>query len=102
MLLLLLVAHALADFPLQGDFLAKFKAPGLRLPTGEAIWPWCMSAHCLIHAGFVGILTGNPWLGIAEFVAHGTVDLLKCRGRISFAQDQGLHIGCKVAWWLLA
>lgn len=106
-LLLLLVAHALADFPLQGDFLAQAKDPYVNRAQSlggmpERIWPWCMGAHCLIHAGFVGILTANIWLGLAEFIAHGVTDIAKCRRRISFGQDQAIHIGCKAVWAALA
>lgn len=98
-LLLLLVAHALADFPLQGDFLSKAKDPtAVIMSTGERIWVWAMGSHCLIHAGFVTVITGNAWLGLAEFVAHGVTDYVKCQRRISFGTDQTIHIACKVLW----
>lgn len=104
LLLLLLFAHALADFPLQGDYLAKFKAPRLPVPPPNRytepnpLWPWHMGAHCMIHAGFVLILTHSVWLALAEFFAHGAIDLLKCRGQLTFGQDQALHIACKIVW----
>jgi hypothetical protein len=102
-LFLMIWAHALADFPLQGDFLAKAKDPtAVLMGTGERIWLWCMGAHCLIHAGFVAVITGNIWLGLAEFAAHWLIDYTKCCRRISFGQDQALHIGCKILWFVLA
>ena len=100
LLLFLLVAHALADYPLQGDFLAKAK--NRMAPIPGVPWWQALGAHALIHAGFVAVLTGSAWLGLAELVAHALIDDAKCRGRIGYNTDQALHVACKVAWWLLA
>lgn len=100
LLALLLVGHALADYPLQGDFLAKAK--NRLLPIAGVPWWQALSAHAAIHAGFVGCLTGSLWLGLAELVAHWLVDDAKCRGRLTFNQDQALHVVCKVVWAALA
>lgn len=100
MMALLLFAHALADYPLQGDFLSKAKnrtAPIVGVP-----WWQALTAHAVIQAGFVGVITGSIGLAFAEFVAHWLIDDLKCRNRIGFNTDQALHIGCKVAWCLIA
>ena len=51
MLFVLVVAHFLCDFPLQGDFLAKAKNPEAPLPGVP--WQWAMLAHAAIHAGAV-------------------------------------------------
>lgn len=96
MLLALLVAHALADYPLQGDFLAKAK--NRTAPIPGVPWYQAMGAHCLIHGGAVALITGIWWLGVAEFVAHWITDDLKCRGRLTFDQDQIVHWICKAAW----
>lgn len=95
-LALLLVAHALADYPLQGDFMARAKNPTAPLPGVP--WPWIMSAHAAIHAGFVGLITGSLLLGVLEFIAHWWIDYEKCRGRLTFGQDQSLHLWCKLMW----
>lgn len=96
LLLLLLAVHALCDFPLQGDFLAKAKDPVRSLPGVP--W-WCaMAAHCLIHAGGVLVVTGSSALASIELVAHGAIDVAKCRSKIDFATDQALHVLCKVAY----
>ncbi len=105
-LFLLLAAHAVADFPLQGDFLAKFKGRKLafssdRQQQANPIWIWCMSAHCFIHGGFVFLITGSVVLGIAEVIWHFGIDYAKCEGDITFDVDQVLHICCKVLWVLL-
>lgn len=107
-LVLLLAWHALADFPLQGDYLAKFKNPWLpdfgTFGTAgyNRIWHWHMNAHCLIQAGGVYLITQNLWLAGGEYLAHFAIDYAKCRNWISFGADQGLHIACKFAWWGLA
>lgn len=97
--LLLLVAHALADYPLQGDFLARAKNRSAAIPGVP--WYQALGAHAAIHGGFVGIITGLWWVGVLEAAAHAFIDDRKCRGSISFNVDQYLHIGCKVLWVLI-
>ena len=94
-LLLLLMAHALADFPLQGDFLAKLKSPfsGMRIP-----WQWGMFHHCMIHAGFVYIITDSWVFTVVEFTAHWCIDMLKCKNKLTFTEDQLFHILCKIMY----
>lgn len=91
----LLFWHFIADYPLQGDFLAKAKAGAF-----EPVAPWwqAMTAHAFIHAGGVAFIMGSVWFGVAEFVLHFAIDKLKCRNRLSFNQDQALHWGCKVVY----
>jgi len=103
-LILLVCAHALCDYPLQGDFLSAAKNE--RSPVAGVPWWQAMSAHCAIHAGAVQIVTGLWFLALAEFVIHFLTDRAKCGGLISFNADQAIHVGCKVswagmAWWLL-
>lgn len=102
MLVALLVGHALCDYPLQGDFLARAKRPGgvVGVP-----WRWAMWAHCLIHAGAVWLVTGSLILAGAEYAAHTVIDTWKCsKGwgtadqERAFTIDQWLHIACKVLW----
>jgi hypothetical protein len=100
LLIALLAGHALADYPLQGDFLAKAK--NRLAPIPGIPWWQALSAHALIHAGFVALLTGIWWLGVAEFVIHWLTDDAKCRGRISFNVDQAIHFECKLLWWVIA
>lgn len=99
----LLVGHALCDYPLQGDFLAKGK--NHRNPIPSVPWYQCLIAHALIHGGAVALVTGSVRLGFAEFGAHVAIDYFKCDGRYGFNTDQMLHVACKivwaaVAWWL--
>jgi hypothetical protein len=100
MLVALLAAHALADYPLQGDFLAKAKNRSAPIPGVP--WWQALGAHSLIHGGFVAVITGVWWLAIPEIAIHWLTDDAKCRGRISYNVDQGIHLGCKLLWWLTA
>ena len=100
---LLLFCHALADYPLQGDFLSRAK--NRFNPIVGVPWYHGLFSHAAIHAGFVGIITGSLVIGLAEFVVHAYTDDTKCRGRISYDQDQLIHVACKVMWvcavWLM-
>lgn len=100
MLLFLLIAgHALADYPLQGDFLAKGKNHKAPI-DGFPFWH-CLIAHSIIHGGMVALITQNVWLGLAETIAHTAVDYGKCDGRYGINVDQALHIGCKILWVII-
>jgi hypothetical protein len=94
----LLIMHALCDYPLQGDFLARFKAPSGGQIGGETVWPIVLTSHALIHAGGVLVVTGSVALSVAEFVAHWLIDFGKGRGWFGFRTDQALHVACKIAW----
>lgn len=100
MLGLLLVGHALADYPLQGDFLSQAK--NRTKPIPGVPWWQALGAHAAIHAGFVGVITGSAALGAAEFIVHFVTDDLKCRGKIGFNADQAIHVVCKLAWVAIA
>ena len=96
MLLRLLAGHALCDYPLQGDFLARgknHKSPILGVP-----WYQCLLAHAAIQGGMVAFVTSSASLGIAEFCAHLVIDYGKSDGWYGFNVDQILHVACKVAW----
>lgn len=99
-LALLIFAHALADYPLQGDFLARAKNRTAPIPG----FPWwqALAAHAVIHAGFVYVITGSLGLAVCEFCIHAITDDLKCRGKIGLNTDQAIHIICKVAWAAIA
>lgn len=96
LLFLLAFAHALADYPLQGDFLAQAKNRNTAL--GKLFWPHALAAHSVIHGGFVLLLTGSLWMALGETLIHAATDWLKCENRISLHTDQAIHIGCKVLW----
>lgn len=95
----MLVGHAIADYPLQGDWMAKAKNPTLDVVRGERIWPGVMLSHALIHAAAVKLATGSWLLAIAELWAHACIDYWKCVGAYGYNVDQAPHVGCKVVWF---
>lgn len=96
----LLIGHALADYPLQGDFLARAK--NHRAPIPGVPWYQALGAHALIHAGMVWAITGFWWMGVMEFAAHALIDYAKCDGKIGFNADQFAHVLCKLSYVLIA
>lgn len=97
---MLLAGHALADYPLQGDFLAKAKNRANPIPGVP--WYHGLFPHALIHGGTVALITGIWWLGLAETIIHAATDDAKCMGRIGFNTDQAIHVACKVLWAVIA
>ena len=98
----LLIGHALADFVLQSDTMARAKDRHSDFAHGlsESFPPWYywLGAHALVHGGAVYLLTGSALFGLIEVVLHATIDCAKCERWIGFHQDQGLHIACKVGY----
>lgn len=95
----LLVIHVLADFPLQGDYLARQKS---RKGAGSrSEWVIALIAHCVIHAGGVWLISGSLAFAAAELVLHGLIDLGKGEDKYGMATDQVLHLICKLAYALL-
>jgi hypothetical protein len=63
-----------------------------------AIWVYCLSAHSLVHAGAVWIITGSALFGFIEFVLHWVIDFAKCEKWTNFHVDQGLHLASKLGY----
>lgn len=98
--LVLIFAHFLADYPMQGDFLSKAK--NRAQPVPGVPWYQALIAHSAIHAGFVWFITGLWWLGLLELIAHAAIDDRKCNGALTFNQDQIAHVVCKAIWAIIA
>ena len=100
----MLIGHAIGDFALQIDAMAKGKNRHYfpdNIPPGQKVitnWPYWMTSHALIHGGAVWVATGVAALGLAETVAHWLIDFAKCEGWINLHVDQALHVACKVIW----
>lgn len=106
----LLCGHAIADYALQSDFMARNKNRNM-IPVGydpalhgpmQKIWPYVLTSHALIHGSFVFMATGRYELGIAETVSHCVIDFGKCEKWYGIHTDQIAHILCKVLWMYLA
>ena len=100
----LLVGHALGDFVLQTDTMARAKDRhgDLAKTASESFPPWYywLAAHALVHGGIVFFVTGSALLGVIETLLHGAIDIAKCERWIGFHQDQALHVLCKIAYCL--
>ena len=96
----LIIGHALADFVLQTPAMAAGKNRNL-LPETPVTWPYWLTAHALIHAGMVGIITGSWTLAAAEFAIHWAIDFAKCENWTGIHSDQAMHVACKVLWVVL-
>ena len=100
----LLVAHALADFALQSDAMAKGKNRHNKpdfVPVGQKLvpcWPYWLSAHALISGGLVYIVTNSLTLGLFETVAHWFIDFAKCENWTNPNIDQALHLACRLGY----
>ncbi len=96
--LILVWCHFLADYALQGDFMSKAKNPLAPIPNVPP--QLIMFSHAFIQAGPVYYFTGLWWLGLLELMHHYATDDAKCRGKLTFLQDQLSHIIAKFVWVL--
>ena len=94
----LLCGHALGDYALQGDTMAKSKHPSNKGTDSYPPWWHWLTAHAFIHGGLVALITKIWWLGILEAVCHWLIDLGKCNKLYNIHVDQTLHIVCKLVW----
>lgn len=90
------IAHALADFPLQGDYLAGMKVRNQVNNPHE--WVIALTAHSLVQAGGVWLVSGSVFLAAAELCLHWLIDLGKGEGKFGYVTDQLLHLACKAAY----
>jgi hypothetical protein len=101
----LLIGHAIADFVMQSDTMARAKlrhsdfaaAQGPNFPP----WYYWLGAHALVHGGAVYLVTGSALLGAAEVLLHSAIDFAKSERWIGFHVDQALHILCKAAYCVI-
>ena len=104
----LIMGHAVADFPLQGRFLAMAKDRHNKLPSSEGegfprtLWIFALTVHSLIHGATLWLITGSVVFALAENIVHWFIDLAKCEKLTTFSQDQGLHVLCKAVFAILA
>lgn len=98
----LLIGHAVADFVLQSDTMARAKSRhsdfGKSQGSSFPQWYYWLTAHALVHGGAVYLLTGSAVLGLIETLLHWAIDFAKQERWINFHQDQALHLLCKVLY----
>lgn len=93
------IGHAVADYPLQGDYLAREKVRSQA--AGLASWVMALSAHALVHAGAVWLISGSMGMAAAELSLHWLIDLAKGERRIGLVTDQLMHLACKAGYVLV-
>jgi len=102
----LFVAHAIADFALQSEAMAKGKNRHRKpdyIPQGQKAircWPYWLTAHALINGGAVYFATGSVLIGLIELVLHWIIDFAKCENWTSPHDDQFFHICFKMLYWI--
>jgi hypothetical protein len=98
----MIIGHAMADFVLQPDAMGfgKNRNNDAQRTKGALFphWYYWMTAHALVHAGAVYLLTANAIIGLIEFVLHWIIDFSKCEGWFNVHVDQALHIVCKISY----
>lgn len=94
-----MVVHALADFPLQGSFIARQKSRAHA--DSRSDWIVALSAHCVIHAGGVWLVSGSLAFAAIGFCLHGLIDLGKGEEKYGIAVDQLFHVTCKLGYVLV-
>lgn len=104
----LVIGHVLADYPLQGRFLSMAKNRHADVtslfgnaPPPRGLWIHALTAHSLIHAGAVWLITGSIALGLMEMMLHWVIDFAKCEKWTNLTFDQSLHLLCKVGYAVL-
>lgn len=108
MFLKLLLGHAIMDYWAQSDSLAKMKNhkrdSSQFCPPGQkpqAVWPYALTAHAMMHGAAVWYITGSVWLFFAETISHWLIDFGKCDNKYGMHFDQAAHIVCKVMWLII-
>lgn len=92
----LVSAHFALDYPLQGDTTAREKNPNSTTPLQAHVpWFYWMTAHAIMHAAAVALITGSALFTAIEFIAHFALDYAKCQGWISIHVDQVGHLATK-------
>lgn len=98
-ILILLFAHLLADYPLQGDFLAKAKGKNvIALISHAGIWTGCIAVSGYLVGFNVNIIDIS-----ILFVVHAIADYLKANNKLWYRKldplkggllsDQIIHVG---------
>ena len=102
----LLVAHFLADYPLQSPEMGKFKNKKNKpLPPDKdakqvSVWFAYLTSHAFVHAGLSALVIGFPF-GFLIGILHWIQDYFKCKWQYSPNLDQIIHIGILIFIGLL-
>ncbi len=101
---LLIFLHALGDFALQSESMAKGKNRHNKctfVPEGQKFkkcWPYWLLSHALIQGGLIFIFIGNLIIALNEFGLHFIIDFIKCENITNPHHDQFLHFFCRICY----
>ena len=84
---------------LEGEYLARHKSR--KGADSRSDWLVALSAHCVIHAGGVWLVSGSLTLAAVELTLHGLTDLGKGEEKYGLVPDQLLHLACKLGYVLV-
>jgi hypothetical protein len=110
LLFFLLATHALMDYALQSETIATCKCRGCDSPLAKSVpWYYWLTAHTVLHGAAVGAVIrwfDYGWYTVAAYAAaetvlHWLIDFGKCEKWYSIHVDQGLHVLCKLLWFVL-
>jgi|SRR3970040_1034452 len=93
----LLVAHFIADYPLQTSEMGKYKnkrnqpTPPDSKAKPVKVWFAYLTSHAFIHAGLSAFVVGVPFGFLIGFL-HWVQDYYKCKIQYSPNIDQIIHI----------
>lgn len=91
-LLILLFAHLLADYPLQGEFLAKVKGHNaIALLSHAGIWTGCVAT-----AGYLVGIDVQMFDVALLFMVHVVADYLKAAGKLWYKNMDSLKEGLAI------
>jgi hypothetical protein len=112
---MLMFLHAIADFALQSDVMAKGKNRNnekiQRLHWIQELerdpkdfkktWFYWLSAHALIQGGLILLIFGNVWIAMIEIVTHFIIDFTKCENKLTPHQDQAFHFTLRIVYTIV-
>ena len=99
---LLISAHFMADYSLQGDTMSVQKSYLCSNELSKHVpWYYWLLSHSLIHGLAVFLITHSLAFGVVETIAHFAIDTAKCGKKINIHVDQALHLATKLAFLLL-
>ena len=79
---MLVICHAIGDYVLQNDFIAKTKGENL----------YHLFIHSILYCSPFYILLGIDLRLLIIFISHFLIDILKVRyNKLNYIQDQFLH-----------
>lgn len=101
----LLMAHAVTDWALQTEFIARTKnrhiVPEYLDKDHLPMWPYTLAAHALINALGVYLVTNSWQCGVLELVFHWLIDFGKCEKLYNLHWDQSYHMANKFFYFIL-